>query len=72
MRSAVLAVVVSLGVAALFAGCPSKNAPPHDLATNLDPYRNVTPQKVKQEVEQIQDDEDKRNEARRKQAETGQ
>jgi hypothetical protein len=57
------------------AGCPAKHAAAPavvDAASDPNPYKNVMPSKVKKEVEQIQDDEDKRNEARRKQAEGGQ
>jgi len=38
---------------ALFAACPKD-----------DPYKNVTPQKVKQQVEQIQKQEEERNDKR--------
>jgi hypothetical protein len=53
--------------------CPNKQAAPAavvDAAYDPNPYKNVMPSKIKKEVEQIQDDDDKRNEARRKQAET--
>jgi len=39
----------------MLAGCPSKKG------ENLNPYHDVTPQKVKQKVEQIQQQEDERN-----------
>ena len=68
--------IFSLVVFALtLSACPGKQVAPAvavDAASDPNPYKNVMPSKVKKEVEQIQDDEDKRNEARRKQAESGQ
>jgi PBP1b-binding outer membrane lipoprotein LpoB len=42
-------------LALLLAGCPKHHE------ENLDPYKNVTPQKVKARVEKIQQQEDERN-----------
>ena len=64
-------VVLTLTLSA----CPGKKLAPEavvDAAYDPNPYKNVMPSKIKKQVEQIQDDEDKRNEARRKQAEGGQ
>jgi hypothetical protein len=43
----------------LLAGCPPKKK---EAGENLNPYHDVTPQKIKQKVEQIQQQEDERNE----------
>ena len=58
----VWALVVALG------GCKSKRAPAAEPAKseatvepNRDPYRNVTPQRIKKQVEDIQNQEDKKN-----------
>jgi hypothetical protein len=63
-------------LALTLSACPGKKPAPAavvvDAASDPNPYKNVMPSKIKKEVEQIQDDEDKRNEARRKQAEQGQ
>ena len=49
-------------------GCKSKRPPGADVPpseateqTHRDPYRNVTPQKVKAQVEDIQNQEEKKN-----------
>ncbi len=56
----------------ILSACPGKQtaSPAVDAAYDPNPYKNVMPSKIKKQVEQIQDDDDKRNEARRKQAET--
>ena len=59
-------ILFALGAVAL-GGCPAKSppAPPE----NRNPYRNVTPQKVKEKVEQIEQKEDERNERKLKELE---
>lgn len=48
-------------VAVTMCGCPRKQPANEE---NRDPYRNVTPQKVKEQVEKIEQHEDERNERR--------
>jgi hypothetical protein len=50
--------LLALAVVVALAGCKTK---PRAEEPNRDPYRNVTPQKIKQQVEDTQKKEDERN-----------
>jgi hypothetical protein len=50
---------LSLVVLFALAGCPNKG--PQPKAVNNDPYKDVTPQKVKEKVEATQKKEDEHN-----------
>ncbi len=62
--------LLAIAVVAALAGCKSKRPPaaveppaaePAAAAPNRDPYRNVTPAKMKQQVEDIQKKEEQRD-----------